>query len=280
MLTQEKTRVPSANGKKGQPLISEGKFRQLYELALQLRAAGRGSAWLHGREALLAGLSADLRRGDAFVAENTSWTHQELRSQLPIMPRSPAGTMADGIVESLSDAMTNRLRKNGRVTIVLGPVAGAEAILDEARSLAGDARLPVIFVEDAFGQAAPKANGRSGASDAMPSIPVDADDVVAIYRVAHESIQRARRGGGPTRIVGVLWPTASDGRPAETAGDAVERLERWLVARGLPAQAWRMEIVGGPEAPSDRGTAEIVNAGCEHTGIEPQTLAQANLQAN
>jgi TPP-dependent pyruvate/acetoin dehydrogenase alpha subunit len=86
----------------------------------------------------------------------------------------------------------------------------------------------------------------------MPEIPVDTQDVVAMYRVAHESIARAREGGGPTRIVGVRWAVTVRGRKGASvkaeSEDAVTRLEQWLTARGLPAQEWRREIVAEFEA--------------------------------
>ena len=73
MAIQARNRVPSAaaNGKNGHSLISDEKFRQLYELALKLQMAGthangdgRGLIWLRGHEAALAGVAADLRDGD------------------------------------------------------------------------------------------------------------------------------------------------------------------------------------------------------------------------
>jgi hypothetical protein len=67
---------------------------------------------------------------------------------------------------------------------------------------------------------------------------VDAHDVIAMYRVAHESIARAREGGGPTRIVCLEAPLA-----AGHTADAVADLEGWLIARGLPAHEWRQEIL-------------------------------------
>jgi pyruvate dehydrogenase E1 component alpha subunit len=57
-------------------------------------------------------------------------------------------------------------------------------------------------------------------------IPVDGNDVVAIYRVAQEAILRARRGVGPTLIDCKPWPL--DGNT-----DPVRRLEQALERRGL-----------------------------------------------
>jgi hypothetical protein len=76
MVDQARTRVPSAaaNGKMGHSLISDKKFRQLYELALKLQmlakrgnGSGRNGGWLRGREAVFAGVAADLRPDDVVV---------------------------------------------------------------------------------------------------------------------------------------------------------------------------------------------------------------------
>jgi TPP-dependent pyruvate/acetoin dehydrogenase alpha subunit len=111
--------------------------------------------------------------------------------------------------------------------------------------MASGARLPVLFVQTADPAGKIRGLGKAAGhldENWLPSIPVDAQDVVALYRVAHESIVRAREGSGPTRIVCALWP-AWDGH----AEDAVEHLERWLEARGLPAHEWRREILAEVE---------------------------------
>jgi hypothetical protein len=91
-------------------------------------------------------------------------------------------------------------------------------------------------------QGADSAPSRRSAPKPQPAldlmcIPVDAHDVIAIYRVAHESITRARQGNGPTRILCHTLANAG----AESS-NAVAKLEAWLMARGLPAQQWRQQI--------------------------------------
>ena len=76
----------------------------------------------------------------------------------------------------------------------------------------------------------------------MPAIPVDAEDVVAMYRVAHESIARARQGGGPTRILCVTEQETARSDEQQRGAHAAANLEHWLAARGLPAHEWRQQI--------------------------------------
>jgi TPP-dependent pyruvate/acetoin dehydrogenase alpha subunit len=67
-------------------------------------------------------------------------------------------------------------------------------------------------------------------------IPVDGNDVVAIYRVAQEAIHRARRGVGPTLIDCKPWPL--DG-----AADPLLRLEETLERRGLHTEKLKERTV-------------------------------------
>ncbi len=70
----------------------------------------------------------------------------------------------------------------------------------------------------------------------VPLIPVDAADVVAIYRVAYESIHKARHGGGPTLIEAQRFHLPLPGvplRPGRRQPDAITRMEEYLTAKGI-----------------------------------------------
>jgi len=76
----------------------------------------------------------------------------------------------------------------------------------EALSFAGERELPILFVcqEMSVGRTSGQSNG-AGVSVkerafGVPAISVDGNDAVAVYRVASESISRARLGRGPTLI--------------------------------------------------------------------------------
>ncbi len=252
MATQASSRVPSAaaNGKHGHSLISDAKFRQLYELTLRLRlgvqrANGRRHA-LAGREAALAAVTSELRPGDTLVADRSIPTASEAANT--------SAPFNDRVIAAIARATADRLKNNGQVTILFSGIA-AQPLLNEVRGIAGAAKLPVLFVEDAPApDNKPGSRTRRAAAPGanLISIPVDANDVIALYRVAHESIVRAREGSGPTRIVCARWPSRNG-----ATEDAVEHLERWLEARGLSAQHWRREFLACAEAvPS--GFAETI----------------------
>ncbi len=217
---EAKSRV--ASGKHGHTLISDAKFRRLYALALEHAKDANGDEL----SAAMAAVAADLRSGDVVVQEGRLGTE-----------------FCECVIAAMCDAVADRMRKNGRLTVIASARAGSDPILREAHQVADEAKLPVLFVEDRRTSDSDGATQKRNSAPlpqrigAMPSIPVDAEDVIAIYRVAHESMVRAREGGGPTRIQCVGWAAT------DNSGDAVGHLEQWLEARGLPAQAWRREIL-------------------------------------
>jgi len=240
-----------ASGKHGHTLISDAKFRRLYALALE-HAQGAGGHWL---SAAMAGVAGDLRSDDVVVTQER-------------------GNFGEQVIAALSGAAADRLRKNERLTVIVCANAGGDAIVREAHQLADDAKLPVIFVEDwrANGDATKRQAPLPQRIGAMPAIPVDAEDVIAIYRVAHESMARAREGGGPTRMLCVRWPASGVSDKNAKQGDtAVGHLEQWLEARGLPVQTWRREILA--ELRTEKQETASETAGDAADDIEELRLA-------
>jgi TPP-dependent pyruvate/acetoin dehydrogenase alpha subunit len=72
----------------------------------------------------------------------------------------------------------------------------------------------------------------------IPAIVVDADDAVAIYRVAQESIGHARIGGGAALIECVPFVMKGAAGKVRVTEDAIMGLERTLVQRGIETRAW------------------------------------------
>lgn len=104
----------------------------------------------------------------------------------------------------------------------------------KALKLAGQWELPILFV---VLPSAPDEKldlcamaRRAG----MPGIPVDANDVVALYRVAQESIGRARAGDGPV----LMECTASLPGSGAPITDAVAHMREYLVGRRICTRPW------------------------------------------
>ncbi len=95
----------------------------------------------------------------------------------------------------------------------------------------------------------------------LPVIPVDAHDVVAIYRVACESIHKARHGGGPTLIEATELSERLDRRSETTSGgvrpDAVDRMEDYLAAKGLFSPSWKQKLTDSFNHEADSAIAAV-----------------------
>jgi TPP-dependent pyruvate/acetoin dehydrogenase alpha subunit len=81
---------------------------------------------------------------------------------------------------------------------------------------------------------------------------VDACDVVAVYRVASESIAHARQGFGPTFIECQQW----DGPDATR--NPLLNMEKYLDRKGLFNRATRAEIAKGFDLELDAAVAETL----------------------
>ncbi|MGA8876676.1 MAG: thiamine pyrophosphate-dependent enzyme [Candidatus Korobacteraceae bacterium] len=134
-------------------------------------------------------------------------------------------------------ALAYKLQKKQGVAVALG---NQEASLDGAREalkLAGSGKLPVVYVikNSSDGAAyAPhlKAVSLLARDGGFPGVIVDGQDVVAVWRVAQESVYRARNGGGPTLI---------DCRMDATR-DPLAHMEHYLRKRSLWDEAWREKV--------------------------------------
>ena len=107
-------------------------------------------------------------------------------------------------------------------------------------------QLPVIFVVLPTGRVrdSKTRRTRTGGVSALaqgcgvPAIVVDADDAVAIYRVAQESIGHARIGGGAALMECVPFVMEGAAGKVRVTEDAIAGLERHLVQRGIATRAW------------------------------------------
>jgi TPP-dependent pyruvate/acetoin dehydrogenase alpha subunit len=126
--------------------------------------------------------------------------------------------------------------KQNLVVVYVRPGEAAASVWSSVLRFAADQLLPMLFVV-LPPVAGGKASGISSLSQkcGVPGIPVDGSDAVAIYRVAQESVVRARMGGGPALIECV--PYVVEGSKAK-ASDGIAGLERYMLERGVVTREW------------------------------------------
>ena len=125
-----------------------------------------------------------------------------MRARLPSTATEAQLSAATGL------ALANKREKNTAVVVAFtGKAVTALGAWHEALALSARRSLPMIFVVENNSRvksAGPRSDWedftQKAQSYGLPGITVDGNDVVAVYRVAHESLERVRQGDGPVLI--------------------------------------------------------------------------------
>lgn len=149
------------------------------------------------------------------------------------------------LLDVLGVAARNLGRKNRQIAVVWAAQADRAALRD-ALEAARVCRLPIVFVTEAATGAERLLNRKVAPGEEMPHVTVDGNDVIASYRVAHEAIDRARRGRGPSLIE--CGPFRVHGKRSAAHLDPVANLESYLAARGLDLRASRRKAAARKSA--------------------------------
>lgn len=120
------------------------------------------------------------------------------------------GIVGGGFPLACGSALTAKLKKTGAVSVCFfGDGANNQGTFHEGLNLAAIWKLPVVFVAEnnGFAEATPFTYASSCTNIAdrahgynMPGVRVDGKNVLEVYQVAQEAVERARRGDGPTLI--------------------------------------------------------------------------------
>ena len=235
----------------------------------QRSVAPRSVKPLTGQEAVIVGSTLELRAEDTITVPSGEVVFREPSS------RKPAGKAAQA-QKALTDSRRNVIAfaaaTGAQLTIGTGVAlahkdsaaeAASERIVvsfgdsdaaslaswSEALHLAGIHHLPIIFTlrpsfeRDQDNAARVAAIIEQAALAGVMAIPVDYADVVAIYRVAFESIARARRGTGATLIVCTEFKVDGEApsKKPEPA-DPIKRMEAYLAKKGLFSAKWKAQV--------------------------------------
>lgn len=169
---------------------------------------------------------------------------------------SGSSPVATQIPHAAGVALAAQIKREKTVAIVyFGDGATSKGDFHEGLNFAGIHSLPVVFVCENNGYAISvpqrKQMGITNVADraagyGFPGVTVDGNDVLAVYEVAREAIERARRGEGPTLIEAKTFriaPHSSDDddrryRSREEVEewkkrDPIERFKRYLEEEGL-----------------------------------------------
>lgn len=245
--------------------------------ALQLQRQGRMLTYAPntGQEAAQVGSAAAMEKNDWLVPafrELGAWLHKginleqiylywygnELGSKFPedirMLPISiPIASQA---LHATGIAMAASIKGERDVAVAyVGDGATSTGDFNEALNFAGVFNAPVVFVvqNNQFAisvarqsQTKAKTLAQKAVAAGIPGIIVDGNDILAVYAVVKEAVERARDGGGPTLIEAYTYRlgahTTSDDptkyredREVEEwwPKDPVKRLKAYLINKGL-----------------------------------------------
>lgn len=153
--------------------------------------------------------------------------------------------VANQLPHAVGIAYAMKYRSSGTAALTFfGDGATSEGDFHEAMNFASVFELPVVFVCQNNQWAISVPRSRQTASEtlsqkalayAMPGVQVDGNDILAVYAVTRDAVDRARAGGGPTLIECVtyrlsLHTTADD--PTKYRDE--EEVARWRERDPIP----------------------------------------------
>lgn len=250
------------------------KCRLLSKRAGTLVRAGKKRAFASGSEAVAAATLADARPDDSLISTAPDVCAALLKG-VPLASllrrfsgRSSAAKLRDSVGQvhfasgvvagpfagppvcnfaavALAAGCAFEARHSNRKSVAIAFYRGAntDLSLHEVLHFVLAHNLPVVMVRQSSRPLdVVLLRGRSGKGmrRSLPTIPVDANDAVAVYRVAHEAIAHARRGSGPTLIDCV--PLRLPGERKRDS-DCIVRMERYLESKGLRPGRIRADVV-------------------------------------
>lgn len=149
-----------------------------------------------------------------------------------------SGIVGPCILQAAGAGYSFKLLKSRNVAVAFfGDGAANNAAFHEGLNMASIWKLPALFVceNNQFATEVPSSYSSGnpniatrGAAYGIPGVEVDGNDVLAVYDVAAEAIERARAGGGPTLLECKTYRTRAH---AEGMGDFTYRtredVEQW-----------------------------------------------------
>jgi len=198
--------------------------------------------------------------------------------------------IATQLLHAVGAAWAAKLRGDKIAVIVyFGDGATSEGDFHEALNFAGVFQTPVVFFcqNNQYAISVPRTRQTRAETLAQKAIAygfggvqVDGNDVLAVYRVAKEALDRAREGGGPTLIEAITYrfshhTTADDWtryRPKEEVEewlrrDPIPRFRKYLERKGLWSE-------GDEERLLEEAKAEIAQAVEEYEKSPKRDVAE------
>jgi pyruvate dehydrogenase E1 component subunit alpha len=188
--------------------------------------------------------------------------HYSLRCINFVSISSPIGTQ---ITHATGAAMAAKIRKDDTVFMTyFGDGGTSSNDFHAGLNFAAVAKSPCVFICEnnqwaisvpSHRQTGSETMAQKAVAYGMPGVRVDGNDVLAVYRVCMEAVDRARKGEGPTMVETVTYRMASHSSSDDASRyrdadeyerwrqrDPILRFQKYLKRRKLWTEAWQTEI--------------------------------------
>ncbi len=256
MMVISKNKIPDPAANSDFSLISDEKLLAIYSAMLKGRMIDDRARVLAkmknlnghagaGQEAIAAAVGIDLLPEDTVRVVPGDLIHLFVKGlplrklfARPLNGNDPALSLEEQLKGAIGDAVAFKANTNHKITVVFSSSEFARhGSWLEALKLAGEQKLPILFVSQCTNRRVgfdPQSIGSGGKLKArsydFPTIAVESNDAVAVYRVACEAIAHARKGDGPTLIE----------CQCRQEGDPLLKMEKYLDRKGLFSEKfWR-----------------------------------------
>ncbi len=182
----------------------------------------------------------------------------------PLNIITPASTIAAQLNIGTGVALAYKMQRKPNVVVALsGEGSTSLGFWHEAVNFAAVHKLPIVFVVENNGyaesvpvslQTAVRDISIKARAYGIPGITVDGNDVMTVYSVMREALERARSGGGPTLLEckTYRWYGHSEIDPAKyrdprelaywKSRDPIPAMQRCLEEAGLWSDEWKEEL--------------------------------------
>ncbi len=188
--------------------------------------------------------------------------HYSLRSINFVSISSPIGTQ---LSHAAGAAMAAKIRGDDTVFMTYCGDGGTSSNdFHSGLNFAAVYQSPCVFVVENNQWAISVPTSQQTASESMaakataygiPGVRVDGNDILAVYRVCKEAVDRARKGGGPTLVETVTYRMGSHSSSDDAARyrdeeeyerwkerDPIDRFQKYLAKKKLWSQDWEDEF--------------------------------------
>jgi TPP-dependent pyruvate/acetoin dehydrogenase alpha subunit len=257
---------PETSSSNGLPVLNADRLKLLYSTMLQCRQLEPRASQRRSRNAsplaLLVGCALNLEPEDFIVPgpyqavaaflqrtlhphESAAGSRRSKRTKSSEEDFATLNLITGPTKESrlsvgLGVAVANKRQKNRSVTLAfVADQAMSVKMANEALSFAAAHKLPIVYIVEN----ARSANGRGTKTHTqeVPTITVDGNDAVAVYRVSQESIRRAREGYGPA-VIEARTLNSSQRSANSSESDPLGFMENYLKRKQLWSDNWKKKL--------------------------------------